>query len=69
MFDASRWRKIRLIAHELGATDHQVKKWYEKRAIPGLWHLRLLAACQAQRVRLTAAELLEQQQRNGGKDG
>ena len=65
MFEDGRWKKIRLIARGIGASDHQLKKWQELQRIPHTWHVRLLIACKEQRVRLSTVELLRQQQEGG----
>jgi len=58
MFSRERWRSIAEVAREAGASDWQVNKWKTRRAVPGDWHLKLLAAARERGVALSEEELL-----------
>jgi hypothetical protein len=58
MFSDARWNGIRIVAESIGATPNQVRMWRKRRAIPGAWHLRLLAGCLRRGVSLSSDELL-----------
>ena len=58
IFSAERWPSITAVAMSEGATDWQVTKWRTRRAVPGSWHLKLLAAARKRGVPLTEEELL-----------
>ncbi len=38
------WDTIRDVALKLGATEEAVRKWRERKSVPGKWHARLVMA-------------------------
>lgn len=58
IFDEPRWSLISQAALEAGARPDAVRQWKTRRAIPGLWHIRLLRACVERGISLTMEELM-----------
>ena len=39
-----KWAQVALLARSLGVNNEAIRKWQQRRAIPGRWHLPLLKA-------------------------
>ncbi len=52
------WDRIDPLAEELGVSDEARRKWREREAVPGTWHLPLMRLAREQGVQLSEDDLL-----------
>lgn len=51
-----KFKTVERVASTLGVKDEAIRKWREREAIPGRWHLKLIAAS---RGKLKPADFME----------
>lgn len=52
-----KWAAIKLVANELGVEDEAIRKWRERKRIPGDWHLPLLSKGLEMGAKITTVDL------------